>query len=408
MPLTTPPNLRPPSTGTPTTPLFANPQWDAHLQLLTLEVTVLSGHPTTALLGGWGRGIGMTLVVDGEPETHDNPFADPLFPIEFFGEPLLQGWVGTIPIGVLERLQCFAMNPMGFLQIVSRDVAALELFMCHPTLFALLHQEARKRRQGLPWFLLHCRMKRRRILQVCGLPPTPSAVRLLHKLRFGRFNHRHIDMIAKVLVLDCSRLSHLPTVSEALLDCAVRQPLLLQSRLLLDWQDGCAAQLMNTLDDIGRMRRHRFISPRRWLEPLRHCRNLADVLRLHGRMVEATNRKKPDNRLEQAIFPKPPLAGTATIVPLATYADLRLEGQAQQHCILSYAESILSGDYYVYRVLAPERATLGLGILRHGKMAMDIVLEQLKGRHNTEVGDATWEAVETWLLGHHHLGGRHD
>lgn len=390
-----------------TSTLFSNPRWDAQLQLLTLDFAISPDQVATVILTSWERGVEVFLLLNDEWEINDNPFAASLFPIEFFDEPLLQDWVLTIPVDVLDYLQCFAINPIGFLRIICQDDAACELFLDHPVLFTLLYQQTKKRQQGLPWFLLHCRMKRRRILKYCGLPATPSAVKLLQKLKFKRFNQRHSDLITQVFLLDYAVLNHLDTVAESLLRVVVQHPMVLKSRLLRHWQEQDAPVLMSTLNDVYRMRRHRFLSPRRIFEPIKHCRNLADVQRFHDRLVEVINRHLPEDEYEQAIFPEPPLTGTATIIPLTTYADLRLEGQSQQHCVISYAEEILNGSYYVYRVLAPERATLGVKLVYHGKYP-HIVLEQLKGQCNAPVSEQTQQVIENWVLSHYHTGEGHD
>ena len=74
----------------------------------------------------------------------------------------------------------------------------------------------------------------------------------------------------------------------------------------------------------------------------------------------------------------------------------------------SYHADILEGPYFVYRVLAPERATLGVTILHHFDAIRDVIVEQLRGLRNGEVGTETWQAVETWLLSHRLEGKHHD
>jgi hypothetical protein len=391
-----------------TPPLFSNPQWDALQQRLSFTIAPLSDHPATMTLTGWEAGITVSLRVQGEREQRQGPLMPSLLPIEFFDSALLQDWADTLPAEVLSRLRCFAANPLGFLCVVSWDRAALELFMDHPLLFALLHQHAQHSQLGLPWLLRHCRMKRVDILKALGFAASGSMVKLFRKVRFKRFHARHVALLRQAAELDSHRLNHLDTVSDTLLYCVLQHPELLKSPLLRQWQDDLAAPLLDVLADIQRMRQHHFISPRRLLEPLRHCRNPQDVFKVHDRLVKWVNHHEWERALDWPKFPEPPLPGNGQILPITDYAALLLEGQQQRHCVAAYCAEIMDGRYYVYRVLAPERATLGLGILRHGKMAMDIVLEQLKGKHSTEVGDATWEAVETWLLGHHHPGGRHD
>ena len=93
-------------------------------------------------------------------------------------------------------------------------------------------------------------------------------------------------------------------------------------------------------------------------------------------------------------LPAPPLPGTDHIVPLIKPQEILEEALKMKHCVLSYLESIREGHSYVYRVLAPERATLE--IRPHGGQW---VLAQLCGFKNAKPGQAVRMTVENWLAG---------
>ena len=59
-------------------------------------------------------------------------------------------------------------------------------------------------------------------------------------------------------------------------------------------------------------------------------------------------------------FPPPPIPGTDQIVPITDWSELLLESEEQHNCVFSCREKILAGQYAVYRVLVPVRATVGL------------------------------------------------
>jgi hypothetical protein len=90
----------------------------------------------------------------------------------------------------------------------------------------------------------------------------------------------------------------------------------------------------------------------------------------------------------------PPPPGTTIIQPLRTAEELREEGTAMRHCIASYDARVARGDCAVFRVLAPERATLSLAWRPHRRAW---AVEQLCGPGNTPVGPATRVAVHHWL-----------
>jgi hypothetical protein len=103
-------------------------------------------------------------------------------------------------------------------------------------------------------------------------------------------------------------------------------------------------------------------------------------------------RRKPHTIGTRTEFPPPPLPGTDTIVPITTVAELDAEGRSQHHCVAGYAASVLAGDRYIYRVLAPERATLEIGLDGGAP-----VLRQLNLSHNRMPSAATVTAVRRWF-----------
>jgi hypothetical protein len=91
-------------------------------------------------------------------------------------------------------------------------------------------------------------------------------------------------------------------------------------------------------------------------------------------------------------FPPPPVPGSAAIQPITTIEDLLAEGETMHNCVGSYAVKVMRGDSYIYRVLAPQRATLEI-------IPLDgmYLPNQLKTACNGEPAQETREAVEVWL-----------
>lgn len=69
--------------------------------------------------------------------------------------------------------------------------------------------------------------------------------------------------------------------------------------------------------------------------------------------------------------------------PLNTVRDVNLEGYRQHHCVGSYAQDCLRGDYRVYSIIEPDgtRSTLGLWLDNRGRWSV----EQHRGKHNGTV-----------------------
>ena len=63
-----------------------------------------------------------------------------------------------------------------------------------------------------------------------------------------------------------------------------------------------------------------------------------------------------------------------------------------KHCVAIHETSIASGGkYYVYRVVAPERATLALRRTYRGW-----TIDELQGRRNQAVSPETHSRVQAW------------
>lgn len=87
----------------------------------------------------------------------------------------------------------------------------------------------------------------------------------------------------------------------------------------------------------------------------------------HDRLNAASIEKmKAENKVVRYkhINPRKQKQGESLFIPLKTNIDLFKEGQDKKHCIKSYHEKILSGEYLAYQVLrGEENATLGISFV---------------------------------------------
>ncbi len=123
----------------------------------------------------------------------------------------------------------------------------------------------------------------------------------------------------------------------------------------------------------------------------RERRRRADNARLQQNLARTnaeSHRHKP--------FPPPPLPGTASILPLTRGLDLQFEAQEQNNCVASYDWKVQRGGFYIYRIMAPERATLAIFKASDGCWQRS----ELKGPNNRKVKRSTVNAVDSWLDGY--------
>ena len=131
---------------------------------------------------------------------------------------------------------------------------------------------------------------------------------------------------------------------------------------------------------------------RQRIQPIRNIQFLRNK---HREVEEAFEQflKREAAEEEEKIFPQPPLPGTAEIVPLTTTVELVQEGIDQHNCVGGYTEWVQKGNGYIYRVMAPERATLSINNGADDCWRID----QLQLACNQPASPETYEAVMKWL-----------
>nr|WP_274607975.1 PcfJ domain-containing protein [Thiorhodovibrio winogradskyi] len=125
---------------------------------------------------------------------------------------------------------------------------------------------------------------------------------------------------------------------------------------------------------------------------------ISQLCRLHDRLVAAQMRQESwrlrrfDANGKVVPYPPAPFADTQSIQAIKTPDALQAETEEMAHCVSSYSERIYNGRYAVYKVLAPERLTLGLKI-HDGRVLFD----QLRGVANQTPSQQAQAAVEQWF-----------
>jgi|GEM_PF-1767120 len=102
------------------------------------------------------------------------------------------------------------------------------------------------------------------------------------------------------------------------------------------------------------------------------------------------------SRLKALVFPRPPIPGTPSIVPLESFKDFEDESTAQNNCVGqsgTYADRVMMGELYVYRVMAPHRHTLS--IVKRGCNCWQV--GELRRAENKVATQDAWIAVQSWL-----------
>ncbi len=236
------------------------------------------------------------------------------------------------------------------------------------------------------------RRRRPQIAEWLGFPARPTVVRVLAKVRPSAVTVRGLLYLRRTLCAEPipKALLHLPSLDRCVLRIATDPQLVSHvTHTFLDdvGSDPTEAgleRLAYMLDDTVRMAGE--LGQR--FGPMR---SVTELRRLHDELAETLNRSESEE-LASMVIPPPPVAGTDAIVPLVSAAEILAEGREMHHCVASYIRRVAAGQVYVYRVLAPERATLSLRSDRD-----NWELEQIHGPANAPVEHETLLRVQAWL-----------
>jgi len=282
----------------------------------------------------------------------------------------------------------------------------------------------------------HCHRKQRELLEWLGFPGTNKVARLLREIPPEAVSPAILQRLAHAVKSDkrvMELLAHLPRITAAALDLATTLKFLdlITPKLLKEVSEkpevhGEAAVgdiILQGLLVMEMMRSKSTPKPFTSMAQVVRFREEAEteltayrqrqeVAREQARRATAAGRarrRRQDAKLHQEAcaralgqatrinstttrFPSPPLPGTQNIVPLTSAKQMQEESNEQHHCVWSYADRVKGGNFYVYKILAPERATLSIC---RGPWGWQIA--ELKADHNRSVSSITVGVVERWL-----------
>ena len=302
----------------------------------------------------------------------------------------------TIPHPIRALVQCFPRRQWHLLSMLARCPGAADLVVSNPALAFCLasnwvfHRPTVQRPLRAARALL--RHKQRYIAEWLGFPGTEAAVRVLRKVQPEACEVSPLlrlrELMRKPKIL--RHLGHFPPLDHLglrLVACPKpygwATPALL-TEVQVDSQT--VIRCGRLLEDMLEMRQ--LLGEARPPHPLRSMKQLQG---LHDDLMTRLNRAKIPWKVSPP-FPPPPLPGTAEIVPLVSAKDLAEEGWQQRNCVAAYASRVRRGCCYIYRVLAPERATLALFLRKDGWR-----LGELEARSNRDVSQDTELLVKAWL-----------
>jgi hypothetical protein len=346
----------------------------------------------------------------------EEPAAFPNHPAEVVPEPGLAAkeargrgpvqhrmdYLQPIPTEVLALVGPFACRHWHLLNLIARCPGALDLARSNPALaFALASPWVFRRpapKQPLRAARALLRRPQHEIAGWLGFPQSRSAVRILRKLPPDKCTVPNLLNLRRLCVTHSKPLRHIRRLGEETIRLLLMSDENFQptGRYLAEvsahpppaWLCGEPQLVQDVLwlrDSVGET------GP---MPMLTH----AHLLRIHDQLVERLGRMDL-KKFDRLPLPEPPLPGHESenlrLEPLTTEIDLVEEGRIQRNCAGAYAPRVRQGGLFLYRVTAPERATLLIARVRMGEWR----ISELKAAENRPVSDETAAAIHNWLRG---------
>ena len=314
----------------------------------------------------------------------------------------------TIPSSASTRVSRDMHLGLTVLRCIGRSTRFVELMDAHPTLAWLVAARLAHRPDDRNTVHSLASLPRRQLLGYALCSPdeqSESSVRFLRRIAIPTRDARALDTVRRALrsPVVVAALRHRPIVKIEDLELLLAYPSLATRRWLRDaleydgndrlsaiertlQHEATAAESAALLDlpDDGRA----FIAR---ATTMRAVRTLCD--RWFRRVARVSSGESASRDEATTPFPPPPLQGSPTIEPITSRAELVTEGRTMRHCIASYARDVRRGERAVYRVLAPERATLCL------RVGPPPTIDDLRLADNELPREEAWQVVRTWMAG---------
>lgn len=361
---------------------------------LRIDMSQTFGYPLALEVTSWAQGV--SWINDIENQRFVNHYhEDKGLSLAWLSHQDTQGdWKRSFPSEVLQALldfeQHFHRHTFSCVWFVSRSDAARQLLLSSPILLWLVVDYAKTHQlepeQVWPLFSI----KRTQILALHGLPATKSALKLLLKYPIANFDYDDLAVIhALCQQISPHLLGRLNYINRTLASWILDQPSVLKYTFIYQLNAPSIYAIRTTLRDTIAMGAE--LNRQGTEQQLQNCQTPEQLYALHDEWIEQFNRQQIHTK-KNTFYPLCDLEESESIIQIKTAYDLMIEGKEMSHCIASYHKRILSGEYLAFKVLEPQRATLGLHYVR-GELTVD----QLRLKRNGKPSKETEEAVYWWL-----------
>lgn len=366
---------------------------------LKIDMSAVFGYPLSIAFTAWKQGVSWINHINQQTFLNDYHEESGLSFEFLLHQPESLAWQRAFPPKILEAVLAFekqfSKHTFSCLWFVSRSEAAQQLLLSDPILMWLILDHAKTNR--LPpdkvWPLFS--VKRTELLKLVELPPTKATLKLVSKYQLSEFGVHDITLIRQISdAFSPRQLGRLKQLTRELAIWLVEQPASIDYRFIEKIGDTDIRSLRITLRDtlgIGRQLNQPNIQQR-----VNNCETIAELNVIHDQLVTLINQHLKQKNTN-VTYRTAPLASSDTIQHIESFAELVNEGATMAHCIGGYHARIMQGNYFAFRVLAPERATLGMHYVGD-----KLKIDQLRLKRNGRPSKETEDAVYWWFENQKH------
>jgi hypothetical protein len=309
-------------------------------------------------------------------------------------------YLKSIPEEVLVTVSAFSSRHWHLLNLISRCPGAMDLVKSTPALaFALASLWVFREnppKQPLRAARSLLRKPQSDIAAWLGFPKSKSAIQILRKIKPADCTIPNLLQLRNLYFCFSKSLCHMQQITSHALY------IMAHSRLDYSLSSSYVYQLGLNPSPGWLESEPRLIRDVLWLRDTlgeqEECtiHSHQNLQKQHDQLVERVGRMDL-RRIINNELPDPPFGPSITaevhIEPITTAIDLIKEGKAQKNCVGAYADRVRRGGLYVYRVLAPERATLSIA----QQWDRSWVIDEIKAKDNSDVQESTIQHVKKWL-----------
>jgi hypothetical protein len=360
-----------------------------------IDFTALLGYPIAVEFSPWKEGVSW-IQHTAQGAFKSEYYEESGIPLSFLmHQSQTQAWCEMIPLEIAEAVIQFESQFKNYafevLWFTSRSDAASQLLLSSPLLMWLVLRYSIKNQLPVEevYALFYC--KRTDILKLFGLEASKAILKFFNRYPLQDFDQFELEKLKEFLTVhNIVHINRLKTFNLSLIRWLISEPKWIHAGFVKNLDSTTQINTVKShLEDTMRMGRQ--LRNASTEKNILNCSSIQEVVAMHDVYIERINQKTFD-KYADVEYPTPTLEGSETIVPILNYKDLYLEGKGMKHCIVSYHDRLVEGEYLVFKVLEPERATLGL-TKKNGKFSID----EIRLKCNKAPSEETKETVYWWF-----------